>query len=236
MNRKTHNIDRQRNKERGNALIYVLIAIALFGALSFTLSRQTNTSEVSGMSAERVKLVLSQIASYSAQAKSAVDQMLFTAATNISELDFTPPGDSTFDTGIVIHKVYHPSGGGLNPGRLPPEAVNQVTTDPMPGWYMGRFNNIDWTDTTADDVILVAFQVNEEVCNQINLSIDETLTTPPSATVQLRNILIDDALHGGTNVELTTDGGEICPECHNRASLCIENAGIYAYYTVIADQ
>jgi hypothetical protein len=236
MKTKKEHIDRLNHAERGNALIYVLIAIALFGALSFTLSRQTGTSEVTSLSAEKAQLVISQMASYSGQTKSAVDQMLFTAATNINELDFTPPGDATFDTGTVIHKVYHPQGGGLNPARLPQEAVNQVTTDPMPGWYLGRFNNIDWTRTAADDVILVAFQISEDLCNRINASIDETITTPPSATVQLRNILIDDALHGGTNVELTTDGGEICPDCHNRGSLCIENAGIYAYYSVIADQ
>ena len=236
MKTKKEHIDRQSLTERGNALIYVLIAIALFGALSFTLSRQTDSSEVGSLDSERANLYIGQMTSYAAQTQSSIDQMLFTSASDIDDLDFTPPGDPTFDTGIVIHKVYHPSGGGLNPGRLPQEAVAQVVSDPMPGWYLGRFNNIDWTESTADDVILTAFQISEELCNRINANIDASLATPPSSSVQLRNILIDDALHGGTNVELTTGGGQICPECNNRAALCIENGGVYAFYSVIVDQ
>ena len=45
LNRKTVG-KKHRKAEQGNALIYVLIAIVLFAALSFTLSNQTDTSEI----------------------------------------------------------------------------------------------------------------------------------------------------------------------------------------------
>ena len=224
-----------RASEAGNALIYVLIAIALFGALSFTLGRQTDTSEANAVTDERVELYASQLISYSAQAKSAVDQMLFTAATQINDLDFTAPTDAGFDTGTVIHRVYHPQGGGLTPGRLSEDITNQVTADPAPGWYMGRFNNVEWTASTADDVILVAYQISQAACEKINQKVTGT-TAIPSITAEIRNVLIDAADHTGANVELTTDLGDICPDCENRASLCVENGGIYGYYTIIADQ
>lgn len=233
--------------EAGNALIYVLIAIALFAALGFTLSRQTDTGEAGSLSNEKAELYATQLISYAAQARQVVDQMVFTSATDPSEIDFTQPTDVTFDTGTLIHKIYHPQGGGLNPGTIPPAIIHQVTNDPAPGWYLGRFNNVDWTPLAAgntagaggaeapyEEVILTAFQISEQACGLINKKITGT-NTIPSASAPLRTILIDEALHSGTNVEFTTDAG-ICPACENAASLCIEEGGIYAFYSILADQ
>ena len=227
-----------RSKERGNALIYVLIAIALFAALSFTLGRQTDTSETGDLESQRAELYATQLISYAAQTKSAIDQMLFTAASDINDLDFMDPSDANFDTGTLIHKVYHPQGGGLNPGVIADQAIAQVTNDPEPGWYMGRFNNIEWTGTasaTTNEVVLIAYQISEQICGVINEKINGS-STIPTMTSSIRNTLIDDALHGGTNVELTTDGGDICPDCENMGSLCVQEGGIFGFYTIIADQ
>jgi len=234
--------------ERGNALIYVLIAIALFAALGFTLSRQTDTSEIGSLDDEKAELYATQVISYAAQARQVIDQMVFTAATDASEIDFTTPNDVTFDTGTLIHKIYHPQGGGLNPGTLPPQAISEVTTDPDPGWYLGRFNNVDWTPLAAgntaaaggleapfEEVILTAFQISEQVCGLINEKINGS-TAIPTSTASLRTILIDESLHSGTNVEFTTGTGNICPACENQGSLCIQEGGIYAFYTILADQ
>lgn len=235
MKTKREHIFRDRREERGNALIYVLIAIALFAGLSFTLGRQTDTSEVGSLSEERAGLYATQLISYAAQSKSAVDQMLFTAASDIDDLDFMAPTDVNFDTGTLIHKVYHPQGGGLNPGKIPADTINQVTNDPEPGWYLGRFNNVEWTETTGDDVILIAYQITEQICGMINEKINGS-STIPTMTNSIRNVMIDDTLHGGTNVELTTDGGDICPDCENMGSLCVQEGGIFGFYTILADQ
>ena len=248
MKTKREQIFMDRVQERGNALIYVLIAIALFAALSFTLSRQTDTSEAGTLSQEKAELYATQLISYAAQARSAIDQMLFTAASDIDQLDFTAPTDAGFDTGTLIHKVYHPQGGGLLPGKIPTEAITQVTNDPEPGWYLGRFNNVEWTalaqgntagpggaEAPWEEVILIAYQINETVCGLINKKINGS-TAIPTMTSSIRNTLIDDSLHGGTNVELTTDAPDICPDCANIGSLCVQEGGIYGFYTLLADQ
>ncbi|MCB1720550.1 MAG: hypothetical protein H6860_03830 [Rhodospirillales bacterium] len=235
MKTKREQIFMDRVQERGNALIYVLIAIALFAALSFTLSRQTDTSEAGTLSQEKAELYATQLISYAAQARSAIDQMLFTAASDIDQLDFTAPTDAGFDTGTLIHKVYHPQGGGLLPGKIPTEAITQITNDPEPGWYLGRFNNIEWTASAAEEVVLIAYQINETVCGLINKKINGS-TAIPTMTTSIRNTLIDDSLHGGTNVELTTDAPDICPDCKNIGSLCVQEGGIYGFYTILADQ
>lgn len=225
----------ERSNERGNALIYVLIAIVLFAALSFTLGRQTDTSEVGTLDEERADLYATQLISYATQAKSSVDQMLFTGASDIDDLDFMLPSDANFDTAPLIHKVHHPQGGGLNPGTLPNDVIAQVTNDPEPGWYMGRFNNIEWTATASDEIILTAYQITAQICGFINEKINGS-TAIPTMTDSIRNTLIDDAFHGGANTELTTDAADICPDCENIGALCVQEGGIYAFYTVIADQ
>ena len=235
--RKTSGQD-NRAEERGNALIYVLIAIVLFAALSFTMSRQTDTSEAGTMSEDRAELYASQLISYTSQAKSVVDQMLFTGA-EINDLDFTLPGEAGFNTAPTIYKVYHPDGGGLNPGNIP-EAMQASTGSALsPGWYMGRFNNVDWTPSAADDVILTAFQIDAVVCATINEKINGSRDIP-QLTSLLSEVLVDETLHAQTNVDLTTGPSNICadPACENASSLCVLNSvgDAYAFFTVIADQ
>ncbi|MCC7305850.1 MAG: hypothetical protein IT558_06280 [Alphaproteobacteria bacterium] len=233
--RKNH----KKNHQRGNAMIYVLIAIALFAALSMTLGRQTDTGEAGDLSDSKAEMYAAQLIAYAAQAKSSVDQMLFSNA-KIDELDFKLPGQAGFNTAPNTNKVYHPDGGGLNPGKLPAEAVKQNIGDPVAGWYMGRFNNVEWTKSSGTDVILVAFQIHKKICENINKKITGS-TAIPKMSDTIREVLIDDAIYvGATNTDFLTDpaGTPACADCHNRASLCVEdsNSQTYAFYTVIADR
>ena len=152
----------------GNALIYVLIAIALFGALSFTLSRQTaNNQEAVTMAAEEVELSAVRVLTYSAQVENVINQMLFIGS-QYDDLDFVRPGEASFDTQPLSDKVFHPSGGGLTGKALESKVVAQIDNNPPAGWYLGRFNNVEWSDTSEEDVILVAHQIRQDICSYIN--------------------------------------------------------------------
>ena len=228
----------RRQKESGNALIYVLIAIALFAALSFTLSRGTDTGETGSLDEERAGLLATQLISYTAQAKQALDQMVFMGA-DVNNIDFTLPTDAAFNTAPHGNKIFHPEGGGLIPGKLPANAISGTLTDPVPGWYIGRFNNVEWTATNAPEVILVAYQIPELVCESINKKVTGN-TTIPIMNDSIKETLIDDALYSvGANVDLSTaDPGDICTACHERVSLCVQNdtQNAYGFYTILADQ
>ncbi len=224
------------NRERGNALLYVLIAIALFAALSMTLGRQTDTSEAGALSNQKAEMYATQLMAYAAQAKSSVDQMLF-SGTGIGDLDFALPNQAAFNSpSNRLDLVYHPDGGGLNPGRLPPEAIAQNTTDPAAGWYMGRFNNVEWTPSTATDVLLVAYQIKKAVCEKINAKITGSAAIPV-LTDSIADIMIDDIFHSGVNVDFMTDplGTPVCADCHKKSSLCVEDqaTGRYGFYSLI---
>lgn len=229
---------KSRQKESGNALVYVLIVIALFGALSFTLGRQTDTSEAGSISREKAELLATQMISYASQARQVVEQMSFTGTT-MDDYDFTLPSDAAFNTAPNLDKVYHPDGGGLVPGRIPDAAISQSGTDPVPGWYMSQFNNVDWTDSNGTDIILVAYQIKREVCEQINRIITGT-TTIPVLTDSIKEVMIADSLFSfGTNLDLTTDTpGSICPACNEQAALCVQNQVLdaYGFYTVVGQR
>jgi len=243
---------KQRKGERGNALIYVLVAIALFAALSFTLSRQTDSGEAGGLDEDRAELYASQLISYASQAKNVIDQLDFQGV-DISKIDFTLPSDTTFNSGTTIYKIYHPDGGGLNLGKISPENTDSsnITTpaDPPAGWYMGGFNNVEWTASGSTDIILVAYGINGTVCRVINNKIDPTLSpNPPLMTDSAKEAFVERQINfsGGTqtryttgaNVDLTTQGGsDICAACDEKASLCVQDSdGVFAFYSVLADR
>lgn len=222
-------------RESGNALIYVLIAVVLFGALSFALSRQMDSGETATLSDEKADLYATQLINYVAQAKGSVDQMLFSGS-KISDLVFTLPGTATFETGSPIHKVYHPGGGGLIPGVLPPEVVYDSISELWPpGWYMGRFNNVEWSPSTDDDVILVAYKIAESVCESINLKLTGSMSIPTIVTSSaLYEVFVDPAIH---NSGVPTDFLEAsCASCKGKPSLCVTYNGDFAFYSIIATQ
>ncbi|MFN3700897.1 MAG: hypothetical protein ACK4VI_05155 [Alphaproteobacteria bacterium] len=217
------------NPESGNALIYVLVAIVLFAGLSFTLMRQTDTNEAGALNAERVELLATQITSYAAQAKSSVDQMLFQNL-RAENLSFARSGEAGFETEPPRHimKVFHPDGGGLTPGQLPAEAISQSSTTPPAGWYMGRFNNVEWTPSVAEDIILTAHQIHPDICRNLNRKITGSDAIPALTGGNLSDVLIDTS----TNNNLTA---ALCPGCGENFSLCISNsdATMFSFYSII---
>lgn len=227
----------RHNAESGNAIIYVLIVVALFAAITFVLSGQTDTSEADAISDEQAEILASNLQQASMSLKQSIDQMTFTGA-QIDNLDFVTPDDgAAFDAGSHIDKVFHPAGGGVVLPRIPDTAINEVNTNPPARWYIGRFNDVEWTPSTNDDVILTAHQLNNAVCRRLNLRLagDETI---PVLSDTVNRLLIDSS-------ETTPDPGNIaftsaeCAGCFGMPSLCVEDAGatgIYSFYSIVGPQ
>jgi hypothetical protein len=218
--------------QSGNAMIYVLVVVALFAALTFVLSRQNDTGEQGALGGEKVLVYANQIIQVSNQIKQGVDQMVY-SGTGIGDLLFYEPGHVNFSSG-TIHNVFHPDGGGVVMPRIPMEAVNDMAAPyvPGPGFFMGRFNNVEWTPTNATDVILVANQIREDICAKINESLTGSATIPQINVLSLPQALIDTVHHLGGNVDLTAAR---CPGCEGYAALCVANSdeSAWAYYNII---
>lgn len=215
--------------ERGNVLIYVLIAVALFAALGFAISKQTKTASHHELSRAESEMYATQIIGYAAQVRSVIEQMEITG-TSVAEIDFIAPDEPGFNTPPHIHKIYHPEGGGLNQAILEKKVKAEISSINPAGWYLGRVNNVEWTTSVADDAILTAHQISYSVCKLLNEKIMGTDNIP-----QLSRSIHSFLLDSSDNRDFTIAD---CAACEGYSSLCVINASgdAYAFYTIVGDQ
>jgi len=214
---------------RGNAFLYVLIAVILLGALSFAISRSNDSSPSGELSDAGSKTAATSILAYEAQARTSIDQMIQNGS-NVASMDFILPSGASFNTAPTINKLFHPDGGGLQLKPLPKAGMGTTTVTPAAGYYIGRFNNVIWTPTTSSDVIFTAWGVSQATCAELNRKIAGN-TAIPTIGINIRQFLLDVSVGGQANVDLTSG---VCAACNERPSFCVTNgSSFYAYYSIL---
>ena len=112
------------HRNRGSALIVILVAVALFGALSYVVSSMLRAdSGVSAMSEQQAGLHASEVLSYASSLRRAVQNLKISNGCDETELSFEKPPFDNSDgyrnanspSDFSCH-VFHPDGGGLSPG------------------------------------------------------------------------------------------------------------------------
>jgi hypothetical protein len=222
--------------QNGNVFVYILIAVALFGALMFVLSKSASQEDVrDDLSEGRYKIAANEILSYAAATENAIVQMQQSGAT-VDQIDFMLPSDADFNTAPNIYKLFHPDGGALVYKPLPDAAkVTWSGAAPKPGYYVGRFNNVTWTPTTAQDVIFTAYNIKKEVCAQIDKKVIGSTTIPATSAVSIRLYTVDDDLYTtGSNVAFTKT---VCPVCEDISEQCVaytfSGSTFYVFYSIL---
>ena len=215
----------------GNAMIYVLLALALLAALTMALSRGASTGG-DNLDAEKAELATTRMTAYAGSAKGVIDQMMMSGS-NVNNLNFARPNQTSFDTGVHIHKVYHPSGGGLTLQGASSDMFITATDAPLPGWYFSDEMNVDWTPTVANDVVLVAYRIQQSVCANINKKITGSTDIPALTTGMAEVFLPAEEGGGGSSLSVVT-----CADCEGYPSMCVSNgtADAFSYYNIISAQ
>ncbi len=223
-----------KNQQSGNAMIYILIALALLGALTMVLARGANEGG-SDLSADQAELMTTRMTAAAGVAKNAVDQMMM-SGTAVSALNFVTPNVASYDTAPHYNKIFHPDGGGLSLDSDNIQLFTGTDTAPTPGWYLGRFNNIQWTPTTANDVVLAAHDISQAVCANTNKKITGSTAIPILlGTGDPATYFVNNSFGGPPNANLTT---AICAACEGHPALCVSNTGAtqFTYYSIISGQ
>lgn len=227
----------KRKTASGNALIYILLALALLAGLTMVLARQNSGASGEDLSNEQTELLATRMVSYAGSAKNIVDQMMF-SGTPVGSLNYLRPIDTGYDAPPNTNKVFHPDGGGLTLDAVDPVIFTDGGTTPPPGWYMGRFNNFEWTKTGANDVVLVAFGISQQLCLNIDKKIlgrsavVPAITTTGNMAQYFVSSSIPDAV-ANANFDKV-----ICPDCDGMPSMCVSNktGDQWAYYNIISGQ
>ena len=217
----------EKSTENGNALIYVIIAIALIGFLTVSLSNQANQSDGQNIDDELAELVALELIEYAQTAQQVIEQMEITG-TSFTEFDFINPTSATYNTAPHIHKVYHPQGGGFNYKESDSFATGVFLS--TTGWNFSNATNVEWTRSGATDLIFTALDINATVCATLNEKITGSTTIPTNTTTIA--LLFSEA---SAATELNTTN--CAAGCEGYPSLCIEDSGgDYAYYNILINR
>lgn len=217
--------------QNGNVFVYILIAVVLLGALMFTLSKSASEEDgASDLSDGQSRIAANEIIGYAASASNSLTQMQQTGATT-DLINFTLPSDATFNTAPTTYKLFHPDGGGFNYKSLPAKASADDGVGLSAGYYIGRFNSVEWTPSATNDTLFTAYEITQGTCAEINRKVAGSSTIPTVVGDSLANLLVDDSLHAGTNDNLEVVN---CAACENISALCVtDGAGKYAFYSLL---
>lgn len=182
----------KHNPESGNALFYILIAVALLAALSYAVS-QSGRGSAKQISDERARLAASEIIEYSNNISAAVTQLKLRGV-DTDELCFddTNWGASDYDHSPActddFNKIFHISGAGIIWSSAPSEAMDSAAS-PDNLWHIYGNNEINNVGTTCgaagcSDLALYVDELSIQVCQQLNDLIGNTDadTAPPTDT------------------------------------------------------
>lgn len=162
-----------RSGERGNVLFLILIAVALFAALSYAVTQSTRSG--SGDASSETNLINSaQLAQYPAGVRTAVVRMVI-GGISVDNLIFDAPANFA-SVSDLTYNVFHPTGGG---------AVFQVAPKDLldPGvsgdWVYSADYQIDGIGMTTGDISgneIIAFLpgVSRDVCRKLNSEVGIT--------------------------------------------------------------
>jgi hypothetical protein len=170
-------MDQNRENEKGNALWFIMLAIALLAALSVAISRGSDTIEQNA-EFERARIKASELLRYTKNIQEAINQMRMR---NVSESDlcFDSPkwGHADYNYASCAdssNKVFDAAGGGIA-FRTFPQASNWV--------FFGshEISNLE----TSENELMVQAEINDvQVCEHINtLSGVSNPGGPPLETV-----------------------------------------------------
>lgn len=157
-------------QESGNVLFLILIAVALFAALSYAVTQSTR-SGTGSTDREQSLLGSATLTQYPTALRTAIVRMVL-AGRDVRGIWFEPPAD--FGSLDVNRLVFHPEGGGASFQ----EGATDVMASPAGGgptpvgtWYHNmqfQVTNVGRSGTGGNDLIAFLPGVNDSACLRIN--------------------------------------------------------------------
>ncbi|MAS87412.1 MAG: hypothetical protein CMH30_05490 [Micavibrio sp.] len=240
-----------KSSERGNVLFLILIAVALFAALSYAVT-QSSRSGRGDASSETAAVNAATITQYPTGIRTAVLRMTISGLT-LDRIEFnepddfgtctTPPGGDT-----AAACVFHPNGGGATYQLAPASAMATGVNEP---WYFNANFKPDGVGLDANPEYMAFLpNITQNLCLEINrrYNIPGTPTIPTLAATAGS---IEQTLGGGTGYVATngTGTGDVAAVAQavawpaaldSQAYGCFQNTtpdpDEYVYYHTIVEQ
>lgn len=235
-----------RRAERGNVLFLILIAVALFAALSYAVTQSTRSG--SGDASGETNLINSaQLAQYPAGVRTAIVRMII-GGVNVEQLAFNAPVDFD-DLSDLEEGVFHPSGGGAVWTNAPTDMMAGSGPNPTGRWAFNMRAQIqdvgitDAADNAGNDLIAFLPGVSENICRRLDVEagiITGTAAVPagPAYTPDPTDALdyMKDDYAGPPATPNVVIGAAGSTAFQGQPFGCYVNAGVYVYYHVLVER
>lgn len=154
-----------RQGEKGNVLFLILIAVALFAALSYAVTQSSRSG--GGDAGSETNLVNSaQITQYPSSVRTSIIRMMVSSGVDNTELNFDRPVDfGTTCNATPAACVFHPSGGGASFVAGPAEIRE---SDTQADWVFTSDWKITDIGSSANDIVAFLPGIKPSVCKKIN--------------------------------------------------------------------
>lgn len=190
----------KRSGESGNVLFLILIAVALFAALSYAVTQSTRSG---GGSTEREQALLgsSAMTQYPTALRTSVIRMIL-GGTGAEQILFNPPSNSFGGETTSEALVFHPEGGGAvyQTGQSDVLDVGSTGT-----WYFNaqwEVTGIGLDGAGGADVIAFLPDVSDAVCRRVNEELGLDLTSCTQTTTGIPDLL---TAEDGTNFTVVAE-------------------------------
>lgn len=230
-----------RQSESGNVLFLILIAVALFAALSYAV---TSSSRSGGGDANSETNLISSatITQYPAAVRTAIIRMVISDNIAVEDLNFDPPADfATTCNATPDNCVFHPSGGGATYVTASDDIMDVAGTGT---WrFSGNYEitNIGLsvaTDSDGNDIIAFLPDIKESICEKLNEELgiagDNIHSADLDPTLAAQQMITGYSIPA-TEINIGTVGGAAALD--GQAFGCVEDsAGDYHYYHVLVER
>ncbi len=239
-------------KQSGNVLFLILIAVALFAALAYAVSSSTRNSSGSP-SKETAKANAASIIQLSTSLRNSILRMKISNDCTDSTLDFGNPVYMT-NAGTLYNtannnapancRLFDPGGGGMSAVIIGPAAFtkNDPSSSTAGGSKLGhlairigQFKGVG-TDgaagtASANDIFLGMLYLNRDTCLAINelLGVTNTNGEPPITTYS-------GSMGSYTNGALTGSYIVTSPETDGYSAFCHAQGASYQYLAVLVER
>lgn len=227
----------EKNKESGNVLFLILIAVALFAALSYAVT-QSSRSGGSGTDEESNLINSSVMTQYPAALRTAILRMSISGGVDATLIEFNPPSDidNCQEFGADNehrHCLFSPDGGG---------ATHQE------GWVFNRNNQVEGigsstgndTPTASTGDLIAFFETSLGICEKVHDELglgDIPDYTAKSLDVDTQQVYDGSALEtftAGNTIGSVSGTGDVL---EGQPFGCFEeSADVYYYYHTLAER
>lgn len=226
-----HAIHKINQKQHGNALFLILIAVALFAALSYAI---TQTSRGGGSITKETNMLAARgLVEYATQLRITIDRMRITNNCSDTEISFEHDGTSVYDNPSSPAdgrcQVFHTNGGGMDYRNAHAEALLSGASGT---WVFNTANEVigvgtDCSGNACTELVAQVSRVKRDVCLEINnrLGVDNPSGEPPDES---------DIITGGFFTGTYSYGallGDAATELQGEFAGCLyESTNVPAYY------